>query len=229
MLKAPLRKLRLAAALIPLMVSTPALAATVFDATGDIIPSFTGTGSPDLDVTSFSVQFNSLTNTFLLGASFAGPIDPSLPGFYVIGVDTGTGAIRPFGSIGEPNVVFNQVIVVQKDGSAVVSGNPLSATVVGNLFTLSVPLALLPSTGFAPGDFGFNIWPREGATVTGNNQITDFAPNNALLTANGALLTPAVPEPSTWLTMIMGFSLLGAAMRLRRRKQRVRFPLRSFV
>ena len=67
MLKSPLRKLRLAAALIPLMISSPALAATVFDATGDILPSFTGTGSPDLDVTGFSVQFNSVTSTFLLG------------------------------------------------------------------------------------------------------------------------------------------------------------------
>ena len=229
MLKSPLRKLRLAAALIPLMISSPALAATVFDATGDILPSFTGTGSPDLDVTSFSVQFNSVTNTFLLGASFAGAIDPSLAGFYVIGVDTGVGAIRPFGNIGEPNVVFDQVIVVQKTGSAVLSGNALKATVVGNLFTLSVPSAFLPSTGFAPQDFGFNIWPREGSTVTGNNQITDFAPNNALLTPTGALLTPAVPEPATWLTMILGFGLLGGAMRLRRGKPALRLPLHSFV
>jgi hypothetical protein len=222
-----LSKFRLAAALLPLMIGSPAVAATAFDATGDILPTFVGTATPDLDVTSFSVSFNSITNTFLLGASFAGPIDSTLPGVYVIGVDTGAGAIRPFANIGEPNVVFDQALIIQKDGSVTLGANTLSATVVGNLFTLSVPGNLFTSTGAAPGDFGFNIWPR--IAFGNNNQITDFAPDNALLTANNALLTPAVPEPATWLMMILGFGVVGGAIRIDRARRRSGAPLDAFA
>jgi hypothetical protein len=222
-----LSKFRLAAALLPLMIGSPAVAATAFDATGDILPTFVGTATPDLDVTSFSVSFNSITNTFLLGASFAGPIDSTLPGVYIIGVDTGAGAIRPFANIGEPNVVFDQALIIQKDGSVTLGANTLSATVVGNLFTLSVPGNLFTSTGAAPGDFGFNIWPR--IAFGNNNQITDFAPDNALLTANNALLTPAVPEPATWLMMILGFGVVGGAIRIDRARRRSGAPLDAFA
>lgn len=202
-------KLRLAVlALLPAIAGSPATASIVSDPVGDFIPSFTGTETPDLDVTSFSVVFNSSTSDFLLHAAFAGTIDPTTPGFYVIGVDTGAGAIAPFGGIGQPNVTFDQVIVVQQSGTGTVSGNALVVDLSGNMFSVTVPLAFLPSTGAAPGDYGFNIWPREGATVTGNDQISDFAPDNALLRS--------VPEPATWLTMLLGFGVVGAALRFRR-------------
>jgi hypothetical protein len=77
-----------------------------------------------------------------------------------------------------------------------------------------VPVSLLPSTGFAPQNYGFNIWPREGAVVTNNSQITDFAPNNALLAVTG-VFTP-VPEPASWLMMILGFGVIGGVLRFRR-------------
>jgi len=204
-----MRKIQLILPLLPLIASSHAIATTVTDPVGDILPSFVGTGSPDLDVTSFSVDFNSSTSDFILGATFAGAIDPSLAGFYVIGVDTGAGAIAPFAAIGQPNVTFDQVIVVQKDGTAMVSGNALVVDLAGNMFTVTVPLSLLPSTGAEPGLYGFNIWPREGAVVTGNSQITDFAPNNALL--------QAIPEPGTWLMMLLGFGMVGTMLRFRRR------------
>lgn len=54
------------------------------------------------------------------------------------------------------------------------------------------------------------MWPREGTTVTGNEQISDFAPNNALLSS--------VPEPATWLSMLLGFGLVGIAIRYRQPK-----------
>jgi hypothetical protein len=208
-----MRKAVLAVALLPFVISSPALAATFVDPTGDIIPSFIGTGSPDLDVTSFSVSLNPAGTLFAIGAVLAGDIDPALAGFYVIGVNTGTGVNAPFGGIGEPNVTFNQVIVVQKNGTATLGGNALTALLSGNQFIVSVPVSLLPSTGAVASNYGFNIWPREGAVVTGNSQITDFAPNNALLSVNGL-----VPEPATWMTMILGFGLIGGAMRRRQRK-----------
>jgi hypothetical protein len=209
-----MNRLRLAAALLPIALGSPAVASTMSDPVGDFIPSFTGTASPDLDVTSFSVSLDAAATTFSLGAVLAGDIDPSLAGFYVIGVNTGSGAIHPFGAIGEPNVTFNQVIVVQKNGTATLGANSLTALISGNQFIVNVPVSLLPSTGASPADYGFNIWPRFGATVTGNGQISDFAPNNALLSANGVL---PVPEPATWLMMLIGFGLIGSAMRIGRK------------
>ena len=187
-----------------------AQATTVADPTGDFIPSYAGAHQADLDVTSFSVNFNSATNSFLLQATMAGTIDTSLPGFYAIGVNTGTGA-GPFAPIGAPNVLFNQVIAVQKNATANIGPNALapgSVTVGGNALSLVVPLSLLPSTGFDPEHYGFNIWPRDGVH-TGLAAISDFAPNNATVAA-------AVPEPASWAMMLGGFGLIGGAMRRRR-------------
>jgi len=161
-----MRTIKLAAALLTIMVSSPAMAATVPDATGDFLPSLVGTASGDLDVTSFSVSLDPGATTFSLGAVLAGDIDPALAGFYVIGVDTGTGVNAPFGAIGQPNVRFNQVIVVQKNGTAMLGANSLTTLLSGNQFIVSVPVSLLPSTGATPANYGFNIWPRFGATVT---------------------------------------------------------------
>ena len=87
---------------------------------------------------------------------------------------------------------------------------PGSVSLTGNQFIATVPLSLLPSTGFSPTNYGFNLWPRTGL---GNNaQISDFAPDDALLTA------AAVPEPSTWAMMLIGFGAVGLG--LRRRKGR---------
>lgn len=211
-----MKTIQIALAALPMIISSPVLATTVTDPVGDVLPSFVGTGSPDLDVTSFSVDLDPSAMTFSLAAMLAGDIDPALAGFYVIGVDTGAGAIAPFGGIGEPNVRFDQVIIVQKSGTATLGGNPLDVTLSGNQFMVTVPVALLPSTGATPANYGFNIWPREGATVTGNSQITDFAPDNALLSTHG--IVHPVPEPATWLTMLLGFGLVGGALRFRRNR-----------
>ena len=215
-----MRKLSLAIALLPVIVSSPAAAASVVDAANDIIPSFVGTATPDLDVTNFAVSLNPAQNVFTIGATLAGDINPANAGFYVIGVNTGHGAAAPFAAIGEPNVTFDQVIVVQKNGTATVGNNSLTVSIAGNEFIVTVPLALLPSTGATPQNYGFNLWPRAGSTVTGNSQITDFAPNNALLGVNGIL--PAVPEPASWAMMLLGFGAIGIAIRYRRERRLTR-------
>ena len=69
-------------AVLPLLVGSPAAAATIIDPTGDFLPSYVFDHDPDLDVTSFSVDFNDATDTFLLGASLAGAVDLSQAGFY---------------------------------------------------------------------------------------------------------------------------------------------------
>ena len=217
-----MRTIHIAAALLVTLAGAPAFAATVSDPVGDFLPTFNGTASPDLDVTSFSVSLNPAATTFSLGAVLAGDIDASNAGFYVIGIDTGKGAIAPFANIGEPNVVFDQVIVVQKDGTAMLGNNALTVLMSGNQFIVSVPVSLLPSTGAAPANYGFNIWPRFGSTVTNNFQISDFAPNNSLLSVNGIIA--GVPEPASWAMMLLGFGLIGGAMRFARRPSQIRPP-----
>jgi len=61
-----------------------------------------------------------------------------------------------------------------------------------------VPVSDLPSEGFSPGEYEYNIWPELGAPNPGNMEISDFAPNNS-----DALVSVAAPEPAT-------MSLVGA-------------------
>jgi len=207
-------RLSLLAALIPLVIATPAAATKIIDPAGDFLASYTRPHVADLDVTDFSVNFDTTTNSFLLAATLAGAINPAVEGFYVIGVNTGAGADAPFGAIGQGNVTFDQVVLVQKNGTASVGANALVATISGNQFSITVPLSLLPSTGATPLGYGFNLWSRYGRTAVGNFQIADFAPNNALLTASSQV--GAIPEPSTWLTMLVGFGLIGVSLRFSR-------------
>ena len=189
--------------------SAPASATTVVDATNDFLASYTGPRLADLDVTSFSVSYDAGSAQFLLGATMAGTIVAGSPGIYVIGVNTGTGTIRPFASIGQRNVIFNQAIVINKDGTGRLGAATLDSadiSIVGNSFTARIDAALLPSTGFAFDRYGFNLWPRVG--FAGNSDISDFAPDNALLSA--------VPEPASWALMIGGIGVTGAGLRRRR-------------
>ncbi|MEG3125377.1 PEPxxWA-CTERM sorting domain-containing protein [Sphingomonas sp. GB1N7] len=193
-----------------LLAAAPAGAATVIDATGDFLPTYTGPQLADLDVTSFSVNFDPISRLFTLGATFAGAIDPTTGGAYIFGVNTGTGTIRPFAAIGQANVIFNQAITVNKNGTGTLGGvalNPADIAIAGNILTLKIAASLLPSTGFAPEQYGFNLWPRLGA---GNSGVTDFSPENATLS-----VASAVPEPASWGMMILGFATIGAGLRSR--------------
>ncbi|MBO9671521.1 MAG: PEPxxWA-CTERM sorting domain-containing protein [Sphingobium sp.] len=140
----------------------------------------------------------------------AGNIVPGSAGFYVIGANTGTGTLAPFAGIGQPSVIFNQAITVRKDGTGNIGAtvlDPSTIMISGDTFSVNVALSLLPTTGFAPEKYGFNLWPRTG---NGNALISDFAPENATLAA--------VPEAATWAMMIAGFTVVGAGMRQSRRR-----------
>lgn len=201
-------RMTLLAAAAALFAAGAAHATTVSDPVGDVLPTFVGTAFPDLDITSFSVDLNPSQTAFDFSATLDGNFDPTHTSLYVIGVDTGAGAIRPFANIGEPAVIFDQAIVVVNNGAALLGSNSLSATLSGDMFSVSVPVSMLPSTGFTPGNYRFNLWARNG--LGNNNQNADFAPQNATITAT------AVPEPATWALMIFGFGLAGATVRGRR-------------
>ena len=202
----------LSGALMLVATTAHAQTSTVTDATGDFLSSYTFAQSPDLDVTSFTVSYDQGTSVFTLSATMAGIINSATPGLYVIGVNNGTATATPFAAIGAPDVKFNQAIVVQKTGAANIGAASLAGSVTGNAFTVVVPLSALLQSTFAPETYGFNLWPRIG-TGGGNAQISDFSPNNAMLSVQPS----AVPEPSAWALMIGGFGLVGGTLRKRRR------------
>ena len=195
-----------AAALFASMVPGIAQSATVLDVAGDFAPGYTG-AAPDLDVRSFTVNYDGTTQLFALGATFDGTINAATPGTYVIGVNTGAGALGNFAAQGAPNVHFDSVFRVNKDGSTTL-GAAYTALISGSGFTITLPASLFASTGTTPERYGFNLWPRNGTGA--GTFITDFAPNDSMLAA------VPVPEPKSWMMLLIGFGAIGALLRRRR-------------
>ena len=191
------------------LVPVAAQATTVVDPKGDFVIGYND-AAPDLDVLSFSVEYDAASRNFTLGATMAGAINPATVGVYIIGVNTGTGPNAPFAALGAPDVRFNQTVRVNKDGNGLVGTNPISVTISGSSFTAVVPLSLLPPMGFSPETYGWNLWPRNGTGA--GTFVTDFAPNNGLIAA--------VPEPASWVMMMAGIGAVGVVLRRRRRAMR---------
>ena len=119
-----------------------------------------------------------------------GPIAGFSTGLFVIGFNRGLGASN-FSAISHGGVTFDSVVTLSSAG--VLGGNILNLsgvtdTISGNIFTINVPLASVPSIGgAAPSSYLVNLWPRD-ISQAGNAAIADFAPDNSDL---------SVPEPLT--------------------------------
>jgi hypothetical protein len=141
-------------------------------------------------------QCNTATNTLQAGTEFT---FGNAPGFDFLGADFGVGALQ---------------ISALQDSS-------LGATIL-NFSNLTSPIttfSLIGTSGFS----GFNV--------------TDVALSNGLLTIDlrgtentaGGFINlalgsgGAVPEPSTWVMLLIGFGALGASMRGRRQKLTVSY------
>ena len=224
---------RLAAMGAALAAATSA-SATVVDPADDLLASYTGPVSGDVDILSGDVAFDG--TSFLLSATLASDID-AVPGqLYAWGIDRGAGTPR-IDLLRDPDIapdiVFDAVLVMLPNGGLTVvtipvAGAPTFTTVIGgtvvNGDTLSatIPLSLLFSTGFAPEDYTFGFWSRirVDPTVDGtNNEIADF------LLGSGTINARVVPEPATWLTMLLGFGVVGSVMRRGRKPLRVARPV----
>jgi len=195
-------------------VTDVAKAALITDPVGDYLPTFGGALNGAFDVVSANGTFDGVT--FHLTADLAGPVSGAPIGsvpLYVWGINTGTGT-NNFANIGNPDVRFNLVATLNAAG--VTNNAAYHGGIDANSIFIDIPLAALPaSTGFAPRDYLWNLWPRDtsaplGPAPIGNaTAISDFAPDNA--TARFAL----VPEPAT--LALLGLGLIGL-MSTRRRQ-----------
>jgi hypothetical protein len=197
------------------VLSYPAVAGTITDPANDFLPTFIGTPDHSLDVLSLSADFDG--STFHISAIENGNIASFANGLFVIGFNRGA-ANNNFANIGHPGVIFDSVITLTSGGVTggrdLVSNQPItlpagSAHISGDTFTIDVPLSVLPSEGFGPGQYGINLWPRDASVLPGTNspfQVADFAPDNSDL---------IVPEPASM--PILATALLGLVAVTRRR------------
>ncbi|MBX9579675.1 MAG: hypothetical protein K2X87_05140 [Gemmataceae bacterium] len=205
------RGLTLALALsLAAVAPSAARAAITTDPAGDFLATFTGPHNGDLDVTGVEVLFDG--SVFTLHAVVDAPVGTTAGGFYVWGVNRGAGTAGFGASLGLDGVLFDRVVILRSDGTGTVPGvgdlAPGSVTIVGNEIFGEVPLALLPSTGFAPLEYTWNLWPRAPG-IAGVAGISDFAPDNS----NIPVSTPA--PAAIWLA-VSGVLALPVFARLRR-------------
>ena len=199
-------------------------AANVVDPRGDFLPTYTGAPAPDLDILAATVVFDGVR--FHLGTVTDGAIGSSVGSLFVWGINRGAGTPRL--AAGTPpvgdTVLWDAVAVLFPDGTSRVATFPAAGAptitplfgavrVAGNAIEGSIPVALLPSTGFDPTAYTFTLWSRlrVNPAVDGTNaEIADFAPNGAGIRA--------IPEPATWSLWIGGLVVVRwAAGRPRRR------------
>lgn len=196
-------------------VPEPCSATTVIDPAGDILPTYLGSVGPGLDILQFTAELrgdNLYLEAILDGAPGATPTSR-----YRVGVDRGAGnnlfpaGFRPDASFDAtitllPSLAGNVLLFA---GGAEQGTTPLpagSVAISGNGISASVPLSLLPSTGFSPEDYRVLFWSR---TVAQGDPpdfwIADFAPNEGAISP--------VPESPTWALLLLGFGAMGVAMR----------------
>jgi hypothetical protein len=84
-------------------------------------------------------------------------------------------------------------------------------TTSANFFAAVIPLAVLPTRGFAPEDYTFNLWSRVRTTGPANAEIADFALDN------GNFRAATVPEPATVLLVAPALLAVAAVRRSRAR------------
>ena len=175
----------------------PSPAAPLFrftEAAGTFYKDYTGPQRPAISAVGADGSFSTSTQNITVIAKMAGPVFTGGPNFYVWGFDRGTASSRTAPFPDEPVVKFDAVLVVTADpaNSPIVTGviNLLNGSAPQPVFPILVaadtiqvtfPASMMPSTGAAPAQYTWNLWPRSGVGGTAAAQIASFIPDNLMV------------------------------------------------
>jgi hypothetical protein len=150
-------------------------------------PFYTGPKWPELNAVKASAELTS-SGTFVFTGTNQGTINKA-PAVYVWGLDrNGNPPPGPF--TGRPNVKFDALVVVRLDSSLTPTAAVMdltngtttdlpagAASIHGHTVKVTVASGLLPSTGLAPSQYGFNFWPEDGGPPI-SASVASFLPES---------------------------------------------------
>lgn len=201
-----------------LLASASAAGASVSDPVGDFLPTYNPALPMDagVDIVGADVLFDG--SNFFLSATMNGDVRDDPGTLFVWTVNRGSGSLRPFAPPGS-SIPLDALIVMFPDGLLRVvtfAGPPTDiaggTTLVGNTVSGTVPASMLASMGLDPSNYMFGLWSRIRVDPAMDGTTAEIAD---LLAGSGSVRA-AVPEPATWLTMLLGFGLIGGLARRRR-------------
>ncbi|HEV2641250.1 MAG TPA: hypothetical protein VGT98_01015, partial [Candidatus Elarobacter sp.] len=145
------------------------------EAAGTFYKDYTGPQRPAVSAIGADGAFSAAAQTITLIAKMAGPVFTGGPNYYVWGFDRGTASAKAAPFPDEPTVKFDAVMVVTADpangttltgvinllnGSTPQTVSPV--LVAADTIQVTFPASMLPSTGAAPAQYTWNLWPRTG-------------------------------------------------------------------
>jgi hypothetical protein len=197
-----------------------ARAEEILDPAADILPTYTGTQLPGMDVVAHEVTLRG--DRLIFFGRMDGPIAPTqaIGALYLFGVDRGSGTPRFLGPAAPPvigpNVLWDSIVRINPNGTGLVNNvitgvitplDPADISINGNEFTASVPLGLLsPAATRPPLEWTYNLWPRNG--IGKNVQVSDLAPDDGNSPVQAALKADAGPDQTVECDFAEGAAVL---------------------
>ena len=174
-------------------VTAPVITSFRFTANpGVFYKDYVGPQRPAVDPIGADGVFLIASQTFVLAAQMAGPVFVGGPNIYVWGFDRGGASAGNAPFPDEPAVKFNTVLAVTANSSSgtltgslnLLSGAPAQGVpvvlVAPDTIQVGIPASMLPSTGFTPAQYRWNLWTRSGSGGSPAAQIPAFIPDNTM-------------------------------------------------
>ena len=159
----------------------------------------------------------------ITGLAFARSVDPDSGTTSSIN-QLGNSLFAPSDFIGSASTANGRTLaLVNLSGDTYVHGTQINGSCCSNID----PFLVLAGTGSLPtgstGDYGLNMAWNIGSLGSGSSAVINYAyaVGTRIDVVGGD--PGVVPEPATWAMMLVGFGMVGAGMRYRRRSSKVAF------